>query len=70
MPSKQITFINVTTNQEIAPTVPTYTVSDIVPATIVGQLAYISNEVGGATIAFSDGTNWRRISDRAIIVSA
>ena len=30
-------------------------------------LIYISNEVGGATPAFSDGTNWRRIHDRAVI---
>jgi len=28
---------------------------------------YVSDEVGGATPAFSDGTNWRRVSDRAII---
>jgi hypothetical protein len=32
-----------------------------------GAIVYISNEVGGATIAFSDGTNWRRVADRAII---
>jgi len=30
-------------------------------------LIYISNESGGATLAFSDGTNWRRVQDRAII---
>jgi len=30
-------------------------------------LIYVSDEAGGATIAFSDGTNWRRTSDRAII---
>lgn len=28
---------------------------------------YVSDETGGATIAFSDGTNWRRVQDRAII---
>ena len=28
---------------------------------------YVSNETGGATLAFSDGTNWRRVQDRAII---
>lgn len=32
-----------------------------------GGLIYVSDEVGGATPAFSDGTNWRRFSDRAII---
>jgi hypothetical protein len=29
-------------------------------------LLYCSNETGGATIVFSDGTNWRRVQDRAI----
>lgn len=32
-----------------------------------GKLIYVSNEAGGAVIAFSDGTNWRRVTDRAII---
>lgn len=30
-------------------------------------LIYVSNESGGATVAFSDATNWRRVQDRAII---
>ena len=34
-----------------------------------GGLIYVSNEVNGATVAFSDGTNWRRVQDRAIISS-
>ena len=28
---------------------------------------YVSDESGGAQMAFSDGTNWRRFSDRAIV---
>lgn len=28
---------------------------------------YVSNEAGGATIAFSNGTNWLRCQDRAIV---
>lgn len=28
---------------------------------------YVSDESGGAIPAFSDGTNWRRVSDRAIV---
>lgn len=32
-----------------------------------GALLYISDEVGGKTIAFSDGTNWRRVQDRVIV---
>lgn len=30
-------------------------------------IVYVTNEVGGETIAFSDGTNWRRMQDRAIV---
>ena len=32
-----------------------------------GTIIYVSNETGGATLAFSDGTNWRRCTDRIII---
>lgn len=32
-----------------------------------GSVIYISNETGGKTVAFSDGTNWRRVQDRAVI---
>lgn len=28
---------------------------------------YVSDEAGGATLAFSDGTNWRRVQDRVIV---
>lgn len=32
-----------------------------------GHTVYVSDELGGATIAFSDGTNWRRVQDRAVV---
>ncbi|MEZ5919994.1 MAG: DUF2793 domain-containing protein [Parvularculaceae bacterium] len=32
-----------------------------------GQIVYVTNEAGGATIAFSDGSNWRRVADRAVV---
>lgn len=32
-----------------------------------GQLIFVSDESGGATLAFSDGTAWRRVADRAVI---
>ncbi len=44
-----------------------YTVAGVPAATAAGQLIYVSNEAGGATIAFSDGTSWRRMADRAVI---
>lgn len=37
------------------------------PALFTGCVIYVSNESGGAVLAFSDGTNWRRVTDRAII---
>lgn len=32
-----------------------------------GATIYVSNESGGAVLAFSDGAAWRRVTDRAII---
>ncbi len=44
-----------------------FTVVTLPSAALAGGIIYVSNEVGGATIAFSDGTNWRRVADRAIV---
>jgi hypothetical protein len=48
---------------------PTYTVAQLanVGVTPAGQMVYVSNESGGAVPAFSDGTNWRRVTDRQIV---
>lgn len=32
-----------------------------------GQMIYVTDEVGGAVPAFSDGSSWRRITDRAVV---
>ncbi|MEZ5895363.1 MAG: DUF2793 domain-containing protein [Parvularculaceae bacterium] len=32
-----------------------------------GAIAFVSDESGGAVLAFSDGANWRRTTDRAIV---
>lgn len=45
----------------------TYTVSTLPSATTAGGMIYVSDETGGAVMAFSDGTNWRRVTDRAIV---
>lgn len=37
------------------------------PADTLYGLIFIADEVGGAVPAFSDGTNWRRVTDRAIV---
>jgi len=46
-----------------------YTVSTVPSASAHGAGAqiYVSNEVGGAVLAFSDATNWLRVTDRAIV---
>jgi hypothetical protein len=45
-----------------------YTVGTVpAAASIAGAMIYVTNESGGAVPAFSDGTNWRRVTDRAII---
>jgi len=45
-----------------------YAVADLPPAADwTGGMAYVTNETGGAIPAFSDGTNWRRVSDRAVV---
>lgn len=48
---------------------PSYTVATAPSASTAGagSLIYVTDETGGATHAASDGTNWRRMSDRAII---
>ena len=51
-----------------APQLPQFTVATLPPATGRGrQLVFVTGEVGGATVAFSDGTNWRRVQDREIV---
>jgi len=50
-----------------------YTVATLPDATLwsdadtFASLVYVTNEAGGAIVAFSDGTNWRRVTDRAIV---
>jgi len=36
-------------------------------ASWLGGLIYVTDETGGATVAFSDGTNWRRVQDRVVV---
>lgn len=45
-----------------------YTVSTVPSASLWTRgLIYVSDDIGGPIPAFSDGTNWRRVSDRAIV---
>ncbi len=49
--------------------VASYTVGTLPAAgtPAAGSIVYVSNESGGAVLAFTDGTNWRRVTDRAIV---
>jgi hypothetical protein len=44
-----------------------FAVAALPGATQPGQLVYVSDESGGAVLAFSDGTTWRRVTDRAVV---
>ena len=46
-----------------------YTVSTLPSASSsgAGSMVFVSDDEGGAVMAFSDGTNWRRVTDRAIV---
>lgn len=43
-----------------------YTVATLPGTPAAGAIAYCSNETGGAVQVFGDGTNWRRVTDRAV----
>lgn len=47
--------------------VPQFTVATAPSNPPAGALIYVSDETGGAVLAFGDGTNWRRVTDRAVI---
>ena len=57
------------TQFDAAPKLPSFTVAGVPSASTygAGSLIYVSNESGGACVAFSDGTNWRRVTDRAVV---
>jgi lysophospholipase L1-like esterase len=48
--------------------VKAYTIATLPSAAAAsGQVIHVSDESGGAVLAFSDGTNWRRVTDRAVV---
>ena len=58
--------LDVTTNATMIFQAPTYTVSTLpAAATYPRGVIYVSDETSGATLAFSDGSVWRRVQDRA-----
>lgn len=55
------------TDGQIIISLTSYTVATVPKVVKSGVLIYVTDEVGGATVAFSDGTNWRRVADRVVI---
>jgi hypothetical protein len=51
------------------PRVPGFAVADLPAASSAGAgaIAFITDETGGAVLGFSDGADWRRATDRAIV---
>lgn len=58
--------VNATTTLNSGAVFQSSTVAGL-PAATAGKVLYVSNESGGAVLAFADGTNWRRVTDRAIV---
>ena len=55
---------------ENAPLKPSsYTVATLPSASAegAGAMVYVTDDVGGGVPAFSDGTDWRRVTDRAVV---
>lgn len=47
---------------------PEYTVATVPDAAANARcLIYVSDETDGAVVAFSDGSDWRRVTDRAVV---
>jgi hypothetical protein len=52
----------------VPPVLPAYTVATVPSAAANTRgLIYVSDEAGGAIIAFSDGADWRRVTDRNVV---
>ena len=68
--NSNVTLINAVRMSPLpTPSLASYTVATLPDAVKLGAgaMIYVSNESGGAVPAFSDGTNWRRVTDRAVV---
>ena len=46
---------------------PTFSASALPSVNPAGQMIFVPDDQGGAVPAFSDGTSWRRVTDRTVI---
>ena len=59
---------SVATDSTLLIQLKTYTVATLpTAATYPRGVIYVSDEAGGAVLAFSNSTNWLRVTDRAIV---
>lgn len=50
------------------PLLPQYAKASLPSASAnASGMIYVTDDVGGAVPAFSDGTNWRRVTDRSVV---
>jgi hypothetical protein len=47
--------------------VRSYTVAELPDVAGPTRLIFVMDEIGGATMAFNDGTFWRRVQDRVVV---
>jgi hypothetical protein len=67
---EQYNFGSIITTGIVSPSqfiMPSFTVSTLPNASPAGQMLFVTDETGGSVPAFSDGINWRRITDRQIV---
>lgn len=64
-----IAMVNNGTEVPTAPVLLNTYVKTALPSasTYPNGIIIVSNDTGGLTLAFSDGTNWRRTADRNVI---
>ncbi len=64
----EIAFLAGLQASQASPTqLPSHVKSALPSPAAAGQMIYVTDDVGGAVPAFSDGANWRRVTDRAIV---
>lgn len=65
--SQRLNAAYINDGMEASLQLPSYPKASLPAAAVAAQVIYVTNDVGGAVLAFSDGTNWRRVTDRNII---
>lgn len=66
-PNITATFNNASANFTVPIGLGVYAKASLPSAATVGQMIFVTDDVGGSVPAFSDGTNWRRVTDRNVI---